>query len=329
MYGGAPVDATGGGARVITKTHLVCVGRDGREDRSVPASSAWGQAGVSVALLGAYAVPYVLRTRTLARAGRPVAPWRRACFTAGLVLLVVAVSPPVDVAAGRRLTSHMVEHLLIGDVAPLLIVLGLTGPVIAPLLRVRAVSRMRPLSHPVVAVALWAASLYLWHLRPAYEAAVAHDLVHVVEHACFFAFGANLWFALLGPLPKPDWFGNGARLAYVLAVRIAATMLAYAFVWAASPFYPHYAATAAAGGRSAVADQSAAGAVMLGEESLVIVGLFAWLLARALRDAGQRQELAELATAHGMAVDERRIARAVAADRGDALARRLREESPA
>jgi cytochrome c oxidase assembly factor CtaG len=223
----------------------------------------------------------------------------------------------------------MVEHLLIGDVAPLLIVLGLTGPLLAPLLRIPAVSRARVLSHPVVAVGLWAASLYLWHLRPAYEAAVAHDLVHVAEHACFFAFGANLWFALLGPLPKPDWFGNGARLAYVLTVRIAATMLAYAFVWAASPFYPHYAATAAAAGRSAVADQSAAGAVMLVEESLVIVGLFGWLLARALREAGQRQELAELAAAHGVAVDERRIARAVAADRGDALAHRLREESPA
>jgi putative membrane protein len=295
----------------------------------VLATSAWGQAGMSMALLAAYAAPYAVRARTLARAGRPVAPWRRACFGAGLVLLAVAVSPPVDVAAGERLTAHMVEHLLIGDLAPLLIVLGLTGPLLAPLLRIRAVSRLRVLSHPVAAVALWAASLYLWHLRPAYEAAVAHDLVHVAQHACFFAFGANLWFALLGPLPKPDWFGNGARLAYLLAVWIAGSMLAYGFVWAASSFYPHYAATAAAAGRGAVADQSAAGAVMLVEQSVVIVALFGWLLARALRDAGERQELAELAAAHGVAIDERRIARAVAADRGDALAHRLREESPA
>jgi cytochrome c oxidase assembly factor CtaG len=295
---------------------------------AVPASS-WGQAGISVALLGAYAVPYAVRARTLSRAGRPVAPWRRACFGAGLVLLVLAVSPPVDLAAGRRLTAHMVEHLVIGDVAPLLIVLGLTGPMLAPLLRVSVVSRARALSHPLVALALWAASLYLWHLRPAYEAAVAHDLVHVVQHACFFAFGANLWLALLGPLPKPAWFTTGARLGYVLVVFVAGSMLAYAFVWAGTSFYPHYAATAAAGGRSAIADQSAAGAVMLVEQSVVMFALFAWLLARALRDAGERQELAELATAHGVAVDERRIARAVAGGRGDALARRLREEPPA
>jgi cytochrome c oxidase assembly factor CtaG len=280
---------------------------------------------VSVVLLGAYATPYAVRARTLARRGQPVPLSRVACFAAGVALLAAAVAPPVLVAAGDRLTSHMVEHLVIGDVAPLLVVLGLTGPLLAPLLRAPALRRARALSHPAVAVPLWALDLYGWHLRPAYEAAVAHDLVHVLEHACFFAFGANLWLALLGPLPKPEWFGNGARLAYVLVVRLGATMLAYAFVWSNVVFYPHYAATAADAGRSAIADQSAAGAVMLVEESIVMVGLFGWLLARALRDAGRRQELAELAAALDVPIDERRIARAVAADRGEALARRMRE----
>jgi hypothetical protein len=102
-------------------------------------------------------------------------------------------------------------------------------------------------------------------------------------------------------------------------------MLAYGFIWSGTVFYPHYLATAAAAGRSALADQGAAGAVMLVEQSVVMVGLFAWLLARALRDAGRRQELAELAAAGGVAIDERRIARAVAADRGEALGRRLGE----
>ena len=149
--------------------------------------------------------------------------------------------------------------------------------------------------------------------------------MHVLQHACFFALGLNLWLALLGPLPKPAWVGNGARLAYVLVVRIVATMLAYGFVWSGTVFYPHYAATAAEAGRSGVADQSAAGAVMLVEESVVMVALFAWLLARWLRDVGRRQELAELSAAHGIAVDDARIARAVAADHGDDLARRLLE----
>jgi cytochrome c oxidase assembly factor CtaG len=295
----------------------------------VLAAGGWGQVGVAAALLVAYGTPYALRARTLARRGRPVSPVRIASFAAGLAILALAVSPPVDAAADRRLAAHMAEHLAIGDVAPALLVLGVTGPLLAPVLRLPGASRARALAHPVVAVVLWAADLYGWHLRPLYEAALAHDLVHALQHACFLAFGANLWLALLGPLPKPEWFGNGARLAYVLGMRVAATMLAYAFVWASVPFYPHYAATAARAGRSAIDDQAAAGAVMLVEEAVVIVALFGWLLARALRDAGRRQELAELAAASGAALDERRIARAVAADGGDALARRLRTESRA
>ncbi len=72
-----------------------------------------------------------------------------------------------------------------------------------------------------------------------------------------------------------------------------------------------------------MSDQSAAGGVMLVEQSVVIVALLGWLLWRALRDAEQRQRLSELAAAAGVPLDERRIARAVAAEQGDALARRI------
>jgi putative membrane protein len=272
--------------------------------------SGWAQAGVSAMLLAAYAVPYARRARTLRRRGRPVPAWRLACFAAGLAVLIVAISPVLDAAADERLSVHMVEHLLLGDLAPLLLVLGLTGPLLAPVLRVR---RARALTHPIVALTLWAGSLYLWHLRFAYEAAVRHDAVHVLEHACFFAAGANLWLALLGPLPKPAWFGTGAKLAYVIAVNLVGAGLAYALIWADTPLYPIYGS----------ADQGAAGGAMLVEQSVVIVGLLGWLLWRAIQDAERRQVLAERAAAKGIALDRRRIARAVAADGGEALASRI------
>jgi cytochrome c oxidase assembly factor CtaG len=288
----------------------------------VLATSGWSQAGLSTVLVAVYAVPYAVRARTLARRGRPVPAWRRACFAAGLVLLAFAVSPPMDRWADERLSLHMLEHVLLGDLAPLLIVLGLTGPLLAPALR--RFGGLRGLGHPVPALALWVAGLFLWHLRASYELAVDHDLVHVAQHACFFVFGANLWLALLGPLPKPAWFGNGARLAYLLAAWVAGAALANAFLWASHPLYPHYAATAAAAGRSALADQAAAGGVMLVEQSTVVFVLLGWLLARTLRDAGRRQELAELAARQGVALDARRIARAVAAEADEQLAERLR-----
>jgi cytochrome c oxidase assembly factor CtaG len=269
-------------------------------------------------LLAAYAVPYVLRARTLRRRGRPVPTWRLACFAGAIALLVVATSPPVDALADRRLSAHMVEHLIIGDLAPLLAVLGCSGPLLAPLLRARLAEHLRFLTHPAVAFSLWAASLYLWHLPFAYDAAVHHDTIHVLQHACFFAFGFNLWMPLFGPLPKPAWFGNGARLGYVVAVRVGGFALGNALTWAHVTFYGSY---------PSLADQSAAGAVMMLEQMVVMLGLFAWLVARVIREAGERQELAEVAGAHGVALDERRIARAVTAGRGAALRERLERGS--
>jgi putative membrane protein len=269
-------------------------------------------------LLAAYAVPYVLRARTLRRRGRPVPAWRLACFAGAIALLVAATSPPVDVLADRRLSAHMVEHLIIGDLAPLLAVLGCSGPLLAPLLRTRLAERLRVLAHPAVAFSLWAASLYFWHLPFAYAAAVRHDSIHVLQHACFFAFGFNLWLPLFGPLPKPGWFGNGARLGYVVAVRVGGFALGNALTWAHVTFYAPY---------PSLGDQSAAGAVMMLEQMVVMLGLFAWLVARVIREAGERQELAEVAGAHGVALDERRIARAVTAGRGAALRERLEHGS--
>src|SRR5436305_803119 len=87
------------------------------------------------------------------------------------------------------------------------------------------------------------------------------------------------------------------------APRAAGAALANLFLWAGHPLYPHYAATATAQHRGALSDQQAAGGVMLVEQSLVVFGLLTWLLARTLRDAGRRQELAELAAAHDVPLD--------------------------
>jgi putative membrane protein len=269
---------------------------------------------VAALVIAAYAVPYAVRARTLARRGRPVPAWRIWCFAGGLVVLIVAVSPPVLDEAGSRFVSHMAEHLLIADVAALLLVLGLTGPVLAPLLRVRAIDRLRVLSHPVVAFALWTANLYLWHLAWAYEAALRHELVHVLQHVLFLLLGINLWMPLFGPFPKPEWFGNAAQLVYIVVVRFTGAVLANVFVWSGTVFYGWY---------GDLGDQSAAGAVMMVEESLFTVALFGWLFMKWMREGDERQEILELAEARGLELDERRVARAVAAGRGDDLRRRL------
>src|SRR3954470_15218207 len=91
----------------------------------------------------AYGVVYAMRARTLARRGAPVPRARIASFATGLLLVVVGLSPPVDNAAAERLVPPMAQHLVLADLAALALVLGLTGPLLAPVLRVRVFDRAR------------------------------------------------------------------------------------------------------------------------------------------------------------------------------------------
>lgn len=270
-----------------------------------------------------YWVPYHLRARTLAREGRGVPAWRRACFAGGLIVLAVALSPPVGTLSDELLAAHMAEHLMIGDIAALLLVLGLTGPLIAPLLRNRVIARLRVLTHPVVAVVVWAINFYVWHLPALYQAALRHDALHALEHATFLAFGMAVWMALLGPLPKPAWFGNWARLAYIVAVRLLGTILANVMIFSGTPFYPYYAPGDAHWHVGRFADQVTAAGVMMVEESLLTIGLFCWLFLKVARENDERQRLLDFAAERGVPLADDRAARAVAAGRGEELRERL------
>lgn len=266
---------------------------------------------------------YALRVRTLALRGRPVPAWRQLSFAAAMLLILVALVSPLAALDDQLVWVHMAQHLVLGDLAALLIVLGLTGPLLQPVLATRGLGWLRAMSHPAVALPLWLADLYLWHVPALYEAALSSQAVHALEHACFVGFGIAMWMALLGPLPKPDWFGNGARLVYVIVVRFGGAVLANVLLWAGSALYPDYAAGEAAHGISPLADQGAAGVVMMIEQGLVTLGLFAWLFFRAAQQSDERQALLDLALARGVPLDEARAARAVAAGQGDRLRERI------
>jgi putative membrane protein len=258
---------------------------------------------------------YWMRARTLREQGRPVDGWRMACWYAGLVLIVAVLVSPLATLADERFSAHMAEHLLMGDIGSLLLVLGLTGPLMAPLLRNPILGPLRHLAHPVAALLIWAVDLAVWHVPGPHEAAVDHDGVHALQHILFIACGVNMWMALLGPLPKPAWFGNLARLGYILVVRLYGTILANIFVWSDKPIYDVY-----VGGAN---DQVIAGSIMMVEGSILTLGLGCWLFLRAANQGEERQQLMELAQERGVPLDERRAARAVSAGRGDELRRRL------
>ncbi|HEY2766835.1 MAG TPA: cytochrome c oxidase assembly protein [Solirubrobacteraceae bacterium] len=267
---------------------------------------------------------YTVRAHTLASTGRPVPRWRQSCFYAGLATIALALSS-LGGASQELLFAHMIEHLMLGDIAALLIVLGLTGPLIAPILRIPLFGRLRILANPLIAFPLWAIDMYVWHLPVFYEAALKQSGVHALEHAMFLGFGINMWMCLFGPLPMPAWFGNLGKLSYIVAVRLTGAVLGNIMLWSGTVFYPFYLQSDSLNHISPLADQNIAGAVMMVEESLLTLGLFCWLFLRTARESEEREKLLEFARRQGVSLSETRAARAIAAGRGAELRKRLEE----
>ncbi|HEX2291907.1 MAG TPA: cytochrome c oxidase assembly protein [Gaiellaceae bacterium] len=260
--------------------------------------------------LALVAVMYRRRTRTLARRGTPVELWRQASFALGLLIAATAQLLPYE---DELFFVHMLQHVLLGDLAPLALVLGLTGPILRPVLAVEPLGKLRVLVHPLVALPLWAVSLYVWHLPRLYEAAVEHELVHALEHLSFFGTGVLMWAAVVEVLPGPEWFGTGAKFGYVAVVRLLETVLGNVFVWSNDVIYGVYDHGEEHLGLGALQDQGLAGTIMMVEGSLVTIGALAWLFLKLAREGELRQRLLE------EGLDPRTVRRAVRYGRGEEL----------
>jgi putative membrane protein len=249
---------------------------------------------LQLAPIALIAFAYGMRTRTLSRRGQPVPGWRIGLFALGIALLVIAVASPIARIGEEELFAfHMAQHLLLGDLAPLCLLAGLTGPLLRPLLALPGVMRLRVLANPFVALPIWALNLVLWHVPVFYEAAVENGAVHTLEHTAFFTAGIILWLPVLETLPAPEWFGSGAKLGYIVGVRLVATVLGNVFVWSGSSFYDVYDDGDDYLGLSPEGDQSLAGSLMMLEGSLVTIVAIAWLFLRMAQEGEVRQELIE------------------------------------
>ena len=230
------------------------------------ASTGWTLEPLQLGLIGAGAAAYA---SLLPRWRQP--SWRLACLGGALAALVAAVASPLASLGEHDLFSaHMGAHLLLGDLAALLAVLGLE-PSLRPGRR----------THPLAAAAVWAAPGYAWHVPAVYDAALGRGWVHALQHLTFFAAGLLLWSSLLQPFGDGRT-GTGTRLAAVAAMQVLMTALGMVFVWSPRVFYDRYEHTGRVLGLTSLDDQRLGGIVMLAEGGLVLLGAFGWLVLRGL-----------------------------------------------
>lgn len=255
-------------------------------------------------LLGVVAVGWAyLRLWTRARApGAPHPPGfgRLALFAGGLLTVLVALVSPIDRLAEQLLLMHMVQHVLLLDVAPILVILGLSKGLLRPVTRhVHTLERRAGyLAHPAFAVLAYAGFMWLWHVPSLYDAALRHPALHALEHICFAAAGTLYWWHLLSPIRSRMRLGGMGPVLYMVSTKLLVGFLGLALAFAPTALYPFYEHHVHYWNLTPHEDQSMAGLLMALEQSLVmgtaLVILFVQMLTESEREA-QRLERFETA----------------------------------
>lgn len=159
------------------------------------------------------------------RGGVRGAGWPQAlAFGAGVTALLVAVVSPLDgLGEDYLFAAHMVQHILLGDIAPLLLLLGLSRVIMRPATRrLQAIERaLGPFAHPGTGIVLWLGLVYLWHVPALYDAALRNPVLHGLEHLCFMAAGVAVWWPLIQPVPMRRRLTGLWTFAYIAAAKAA------------------------------------------------------------------------------------------------------------
>ncbi|MGK2932367.1 MAG: cytochrome c oxidase assembly protein [Solirubrobacterales bacterium] len=280
-------------------------------------------AGLELIPLTVAVVFYWHRAMTLSWAGRPVPMWRQICFGTGLFLASFVLFSPWGYLAEELVIAHMIEHLVIGDIASLFIVLGLTRSILQPILAIRFFDRLQVLANPFIAFPLWAINLFVWHIPALYDSAYGGALIHGLEHGLFLGFGVLMWMPVFGPLPTPKWFGPGWKIIYTVAVRFTAAVLGNILMWTQVTLYNNYDEGHLKWGIDAIQDQSTAGVIMMVEGTFLILGVLAYTFFESAKQSMKKQELMDLAYNEGVPLSEARAERAVKAGHADLLEKRI------
>jgi putative membrane protein len=263
----------------------------------VEIDAGWTFAPIVLISLAGYVGVYLARWRTSRREGGPRAAsgWRLAAWCGGVATLFVALVSPVDRLGEQLASMHMVQHLLIADIAAILFTLGLTRHILRPATRrIHRVERAAgPFASPWFGVVAYVGVMWLWHVPAMYDAALRHSSVHTLEHLTFAAAGLLYWWHLLSPIRSRLRLTGMAPVAYMASTKLLVGMLGIVLAFAPELLYDTYDTGGLRWGMTPLDDQRVAGLIMAVEQSIVMGIALAWLFVRMLGESEKEDERAE------------------------------------
>ena len=262
----------------------------------MPVDVSWTFSPVVLLALAGYALVYGLRWRKARAEGGPRAAGagRAVLWGAGVATLFVALVSPLDRLGEQFATFHMVQHLLLADLAPIVLILALTKWILRPATkRIHRIERAAgPFGHPAFGVVAYVGAMWLWHVPALYDAALESGGIHTLEHLTFAVAGLLYWWHLLSPIRSRMRLAGMGPILYMASTKILVGFLGILLAFSPELLYA-YDWSGTKWGLTPIDDQRVAGLVMALEQSIVMGIALAYLFFRMLAESEAEDQRAE------------------------------------
>lgn len=229
--------------------------------------------------------------------GRGVSLWQVTAFAGGLLALILALVWPLDALGEALFSAHMVQHVVLMNLAAPLLVLGLPAPTMLRALpqawRRRSVAWARRIpwrwaSSAAAATLLQMAALWIWHVPDAITLSLRNDAIHNVMHVSLFGTALLFWFRIA----QSHMRGYGPALLALVVTAKLSSLLGGLLIFAPRPLYMAYGDLGAPWGLTLLEDQQLAGLLMMTPGALPYVVAGVVLVALCLARLERRQPFA-------------------------------------
>jgi cytochrome c oxidase assembly factor CtaG len=204
--------------------------------------------------------------------------------------LLIALVSPVDNLSRDLMVIHMVQHMLLLDLMPVLLILSLTKGLMRPVTRRVMVLEQRAgvFAQPTFAVLMYVGMMGLWHVPALYDYALAHADIHVLEHLCFSVAGFLYWWHLLSPIRGRKHLSGMETIVYMSVTKFFVGVLGIVLTFSTHSLYPWYQDHPHYWGLSARVDQNLAGVFMALEQSIIMGITLVYLVVKMLSEGEKR-----------------------------------------
>ena len=213
--------------------------------------------------LAALAALYLWRARAASGENR-VGPGRMISFFSALLVIFVSLNGPVhDLSDTYLFSAHMVQHLLLTMLMPPLIIAGVPGWMLRPLLRNRIIAAVaRRLTKPVSCFVIFNLVIAVWHLPVFYNAAMDNHNIHILEHLMFMAAAVLMWWPITSQLPELPRLSYPGQMLYCFLMILPMSIVAIYITMADEVLYPAYSSAPRILSLSPLEDQLLGGLIM-------------------------------------------------------------------